>query len=93
MLWTRRGQGKFCFAQPQHRHIYSPSQPGPRSSDDYLKNRDTFVGNYAAECTRQRQLGECDISKAIARACKAAARTIGRLGAQEAIPWAEEIDR
>ncbi|TPX19108.1 uncharacterized protein E0L32_011181 [Thyridium curvatum] len=54
---------------------------------------DTFVGNYAAECTRQRQLGECDISKAIARACKAAARTIGRLGAQEAIPWADEIDR
>lgn len=53
---------------------------------------DTFVGNYATEYIRQKQLGEWDISKAIARACKASARVIERLGAQEAIPWADEID-
>ena len=55
--------------------------------------RDTFVGNYAAEYIRQKQLGEWDISKAVARACKASARTIERLGAQESIPWADETDR
>ncbi|KAH7311519.1 Ribokinase-like protein [Stachybotrys elegans] len=54
---------------------------------------DTFVGNYAVEYMRQKQLGEWDIVKAIARACKASARTIERLGAQEAIPWSDEIDR
>lgn len=55
--------------------------------------RDTFVGNYATEYIRQKQLGEWDISKAVARACKASARTIERLGAQESIPWADETDR
>lgn len=54
--------------------------------------RDTFVGNYAMEYMRQKQMGEWDIGKAIARACKASARTIERLGAQEAIPWADEMD-
>lgn len=56
--------------------------------------RDTFVGTYAVEYIRQKQRGEeWDIRKAIARACKASARTIERLGAQESIPWADEIDR
>ncbi|KKA22723.1 hypothetical protein T310_3266 [Rasamsonia emersonii CBS 393.64] len=55
---------------------------------------DTFVGTYAVEYIRQKQRGEeWDIRKAIARACKASARTIERLGAQESIPWADEIDR
>jgi ribokinase len=45
------------------------------------------------EYIRQKQLDQWDISKAVARACKASARTIERLGAQESIPWADEIDR
>lgn len=53
---------------------------------------DTFIGNYATEYVRQKQLGEWNICKAVARACKAAARTIERLGAQESIPWADETD-
>jgi ribokinase len=54
--------------------------------------RDTFVGTYAVEYIRHKQKGEWDIQKAIARACKASARTIERLGAQESIPWDDEID-
>ncbi|GAM42074.1 hypothetical protein TCE0_043f15717 [Talaromyces pinophilus] len=53
---------------------------------------DTFVGNYATEYIKQKQLGTWDISRAVTRACKASARTIQRLGAQESIPWADEID-
>lgn len=51
------------------------------------------MGNYAADYIRQKQLGAWDISRAVARACQASARTIGRFGAQESIPWADEIDR
>ncbi|KAI9744318.1 MAG: hypothetical protein M1818_002470 [Claussenomyces sp. TS43310] len=53
---------------------------------------DTFVGNYATEYIKQKQGGEWDIVKAITRACKASAKTIERFGAQESIPWADEID-
>ncbi|CAN8105944.1 unnamed protein product [Discula destructiva] len=53
---------------------------------------DTFVGYYATEYIRQKRLGEWDIDLAVARACKAAARTIQHVGAQESIPWSDEID-
>lgn len=51
---------------------------------------DTFVGMYSVEYITQKQEGEWNISRAIARACRASARTIERLGAQEAIPWGNE---
>ena len=53
---------------------------------------DTFTGAYGSEYLRQKVAGEWDIKKAITRANKAAALTIGKLGAQEGIPWANEID-
>lgn len=53
---------------------------------------DTFVGNYALECVRQKQRREeWNIQKAVERGCRAATRTIEKLGAQDAIPWADEI--
>lgn len=94
---TRREQGK-SEARP-FRSISSPfcdKQCVDWLLDQYLTRdilRDTFVGNYATEYIRQTQLGKWDISKAVSRACKASARTIERLGAQESIPWADEIDR
>lgn len=53
---------------------------------------DTFTGAYASEYLRQKTAGKWDIKSAIIRANKAAALTIGKLGAQEGIPWADEID-
>lgn len=54
---------------------------------------DTFVGNYALEYVRQRQRREeWNIQRAVERGCRAATRTIEQLGAQESIPWADEID-
>ena len=54
---------------------------------------DTFVGTYSVEYIKQKKLGEWDIRKAVVRCCSASARTIERLGAQESIPWADEIER
>lgn len=64
---------------------------GTMKSDKW-NNSDTFVGYYATEYIRQKRLGEWDIDLAVARACKAAARTIQHVGAQESIPWSDEID-
>lgn len=54
--------------------------------------RDTFTGAYASEYLRQKEAGQWDIKRAVDRANKAAALTITRLGAQEGIPWADEIE-
>jgi hypothetical protein len=61
-------------------------------ANTHLDARDTFVGMYAVEYLQQKHRGEWDIEKAIKHACKASARTIERLGAQESIPWIDEID-
>ncbi|KAF2261000.1 Ribokinase-like protein [Lojkania enalia] len=53
---------------------------------------DTFVGTYGADYVKQKRKGVWDIRKAVWRACMAAARTIERLGAQEAMPWLDEIE-
>jgi hypothetical protein len=50
------------------------------------------VGTYGVEFVQQKWRGRWDIRQAVARACKASARTICTLGAQEAIPWADEVD-
>ena len=57
-----------------------------------LVGRDTFVGMYAVEFIQQKKRDQWDIESAIEHACRAAARTIERLGAQESIPWLEEIE-
>lgn len=54
---------------------------------------DTFTGAYASEYLRQKTAGNWDIKSAVIYANKAAALTIAKLGGQEGIPWAEEIDR
>ncbi|EXJ67126.1 uncharacterized protein A1O5_09773 [Cladophialophora psammophila CBS 110553] len=53
---------------------------------------DTFTGAYATDYLRQKQRGQWDIREAVVRACKAAALTITRIGAQEGIPWMDAID-
>jgi len=53
---------------------------------------DTFVGTYAVDYVQQKSQGKWDIRQAVQRACKASARTICKLGAQVAIPWADEIE-
>ncbi|KAF2121807.1 ribokinase-like protein [Lophiotrema nucula] len=53
---------------------------------------DTFVGMYAAEYVRQKREGVWHLRTAVELACRAAAKSVGRLGAQEAMPWRDEID-
>ena len=52
---------------------------------------DTFVGAYAVEVVRQKRKGEWDIGRAVRWACRAATQAVERRGAQEAIPWGDEL--
>ena len=53
---------------------------------------DTFVGAYAVEMVRQKRKGEWNIRRAVKWACRAATRAVERTGAQEAIPWGDELE-
>jgi sugar/nucleoside kinase (ribokinase family) len=56
-------------------------------------NSDTFTGAYAAEYVRQQRCEKgWDIKSAVRRACAAGALTVMQAGAQDGIPWADEID-
>ncbi|KAI1105872.1 Ribokinase-like protein [Jackrogersella minutella] len=48
---------------------------------------DTFVGRYALEVVS----GAFDIEDAVRKANRAAAKTVERLGAQDSIPWRDEL--
>ena len=54
--------------------------------------RDTLNGAFAAKSVPQKREGGWGIKDAVLRAYKAAALTFSVLGAQEGIPWAEQID-
>lgn len=54
---------------------------------------DTFVGAYAVDVVRSAGENKWDMKRAVEWACKAGARTVERKGAQEAIPWADEVER
>ncbi|RYP52400.1 hypothetical protein DL768_002431 [Monosporascus sp. mg162] len=49
---------------------------------------DTFVGAYALEVVS----GKFDIAAAVRKANRAAAKTVERLGAQDSIPWRDELE-
>lgn len=50
---------------------------------------DTFVGQYAIESV---QKGEFDVVATVKKANKAGAKTVERMGAQDSIPWGDELD-
>jgi hypothetical protein len=80
MWWTVQAPGK--SQTPSCLAINASANP----------SRDTFTGVYAAEYLQQKQDGEWNIRAAVERACRASALTITRFGAQEGIPWSDEID-
>ncbi|KAI1190453.1 Ribokinase-like protein [Nemania serpens] len=49
---------------------------------------DTFVGQYALDVVGP---GEFDIEAAVRRANRAAAKTVEKMGAQDSIPWRDEL--
>ncbi|KAF2015739.1 ribokinase [Aaosphaeria arxii CBS 175.79] len=53
---------------------------------------DTFTGTYASDYLQQKAGGSWDIKSAILRANKAAALAVSKFGAQEGIPWLDEIE-
>ncbi|KAH7017714.1 hypothetical protein EDB80DRAFT_874408 [Ilyonectria destructans] len=53
---------------------------------------DTFTGAYSSDYLCQKAKRTWDIRSAVVRANKAAAITIQNMGAQDGIPWVDEID-
>ena len=52
---------------------------------------DTFVGRYALDVVGRKE-GGFDIERAVRTANKAAAKTVERAGAQDSIPWRDELE-
>lgn len=53
---------------------------------------DTFAGSYAIEFVAAKAQGKpFDIAAAVRKANKAAAKTVEKLGAQDSIPWCDEL--
>ncbi|KAL2153028.1 hypothetical protein VTH82DRAFT_4183 [Thermothelomyces myriococcoides] len=54
---------------------------------------DTFVGRYALDAVMAKKNGEpFDIDTAVRKANRAAAKTVEKAGAQDSIPWRDEIE-
>ena len=51
---------------------------------------DTFVGRYALEVVSSKR--RFDIRGAVGKANSAAAKTVERKGAQDSIPWRDELE-
>ena len=52
---------------------------------------DTFVGMYALEVVGREKGGKFDVEGAVRKANRAAAKTVERKGAQDSIPWRDEL--
>ncbi|KAK3324135.1 Ribokinase-like protein [Cercophora scortea] len=52
---------------------------------------DTFVGQYALEAVAVKEGEEFDVERAVRKANRASARTVERAGAQDSIPWRDEL--
>ena len=53
---------------------------------------DTFVGRYALDVVAGGRGEGFDIEAAVRRANKAAAKTVEKAGAQDSIPWRDELE-
>jgi ribokinase len=53
---------------------------------------DTFVGRYALDAVGMMKGEGFDIEAAVRRANRAAAKTVEKAGAQDSIPWRDELE-
>lgn len=65
---------------------------GPITCSNHYR-RDTFTGAYASKYVQQKSVGEWNIRKAVIRVNKGAATTMKSVGAQNGIPWSDEIEK
>lgn len=84
---TLGGRGVYFMAQGAEKLV--PAEKVKEVVDTTAAG-DTFVGQYALEVVASKG-GEFAIEDAVRRANKAAARTVGRKGAQHSIPWRDEL--
>jgi ribokinase len=80
-----------CYLDESEMKGYVEAEEGVKVVDTTGAGN-AFVGAYAVEVVRMKARGRLDVKQAVRQACKAAAKTIEKLGSQEAIPWADEVD-
>lgn len=84
---TLGSKGAVCRARGMSKAVFVPAEKVKKVVDTTAAG-DTFVGAYAVAVVR----GEGVVREEDVRgACRAAGRTVERRGAQEAIPWGDEV--
>lgn len=86
VLITLGGRGVYFHRGADGHHGLVPAEKV--NVVDTTAAGDTFVGMYALEVTKE----TFDIGEAVRIANRAAARTVQKKGAQESIPWLDELD-
>lgn len=91
---TLGSKGAYYSHEPGHGALVPAAEV--KKVVDTTAAGDTFVGAYAVEFIkadhgRSAKEGGWDIESAVGWACRAAGRTVEKAGAQDAIPWMNEV--
>ncbi|KAI1327134.1 Ribokinase-like protein [Xylariaceae sp. FL0255] len=89
LIITLGGRGVFYFADGGATKGLVPAEKA--NVVDTTAAGDTFVGQYALEIVGAGAGVAFDIEAAVKKANRAAAKTVERMGAQDSIPWRDEL--
>lgn len=89
VIITLGGRGVYYMSAVSKRKGLVPAEKA--KVVDTTAAGDTFVGRYALDVVGRKD-GEFDIEGAVRTANKAAAKTVERAGAQDSIPWRDELE-
>ena len=89
IIVTLGGRGVFYMSATGPKKGLVPAQKA--KVVDTTAAGDTFVGQYALDVVGAGSGGEFDIEAAVRKANLAAAKTVEKLGAQDSIPWRDEL--
>lgn len=92
---TLGAQGAYYASSPSSPSPSAGHQPIPETPINQIIDTtgagDTFVGAYAVKTCEEKSLAGFDLPAVVKWANRAAARSVLRKGAQEAMPWREEM--
>ncbi|KAF2967868.1 hypothetical protein GQX73_g5711 [Xylaria multiplex] len=89
VIVTLGGRGVFYMAAAGAKKGLVPAERA--KVVDTTAAGDTFVGQYSLDVVGARSRGGFDIEAAVLKANRAAAKTVEKLGAQDSIPWRDEL--
>ncbi|KAK3318269.1 Ribokinase-like protein [Apodospora peruviana] len=89
VIITLGGRGVFFMSDHGKKRGLLPAEKA--KVVDTTAAGDTFVGQYALEVVQTGKKGVFDVEMAVKKANRAAAKTVERAGAQDSIPWRDEL--